>query len=138
MPPGWPTPGARLRLGLEMIEGATNEQAREKPRGGMDGDIQDLDKLVDEMLTYARLEQGAPALKFQRVDLDALLDRVIDELAPLNAGVRLVRGACQLQEGEDAWVEAEPRYLHRALQNLVSNALRHARAEVRLSYQLGQ
>lgn len=132
------TPVARLRFGLEMIESAPTEQARAKHLAGMDGDIQDLDKLVDEMLTYARLEQGAPALKFQRVDLDALLDRVIDELAPLNAGVRLVRGACQLQEGEDAWVEAEPRYLHRALQNLVSNALRHARAEVRLSYQLGQ
>lgn len=27
---------------------------------------------------------------------------------------------------DDAWVEAEPRYLHRALQNLVSNAMRHA------------
>ena len=29
------------------------------------------------MLTYARTEQGTPALKFQAVDLDALLERVI-------------------------------------------------------------
>ena len=79
------TPVARLRFGLEMIETASTEQARAKHLAGMDGDIQDLDKLVDEMLTYARLEQGAPALKFQRVDLDALLDRVIEELAPLRA-----------------------------------------------------
>jgi two-component system sensor histidine kinase RstB len=130
------TPVARLRFGLEMIESAPTEQARAKHLAGMDGDIQDLDKLVDEMLTYARLEQGAPALKFQRVELDALFDRVIEELAPLNSNVRLVRGACQGNDG--CWVEAEPRYLHRALQNLVSNALRHAGSEVRLSYQLGQ
>ncbi|WP_313712605.1 ATP-binding protein [Pseudomonas sp.] len=130
------TPVARLRFGLEMIESATTEQARAKHLAGMDGDIQDLDKLVDEMLTYARLEQGAPALKFQRVELDALFDRVIEELAPLNSKVRLLRGACQANDG--CWVEAEPRYLHRALQNLVSNALRHAGSEVRLSYQLGQ
>lgn len=55
------TPVARLRFGLEMIESAATEQARAKHLAGMDGDIQDLDKLVDEMLTYARLEQGAPA-----------------------------------------------------------------------------
>ncbi len=103
----------------------------------MDGDIQDLDKLVDEMLTYARLEQGAPALTFQRIDLDALLDQVIAELAPLRRDIRLLRGDCQGVEGETAWVEAEPRYLHRAVQNLVSNALRHAEHEVRVSYQLG-
>jgi len=130
------TPVARLRFGLEMIASASTDQAREKHLAGMDNDIQDLDKLVDEMLMYARLEQGAPALHFQRVDLDALLDQVIAELAPLRREVRVLRGACQ--GGEDgAWVEAEPRYIHRALQNLVSNAMRHAESQVILSYQLG-
>ncbi|MBV6289440.1 ATP-binding protein [Pseudomonas aegrilactucae] len=130
------TPVARLRFGLEMIESASSEQAREKYLLGMDNDIQDLDRLVDEMLTYARLEQGAPALNFQRVDLDALLDQVIAELAPLRREVRVLRGPCQVGE-QGAWVEAEPRYLHRALQNLVSNAMRHAESQVSLSYQLG-
>lgn len=130
------TPVARLRFGLEMIASASTDQTREKHLAGMDNDIQDLDKLVDEMLMYARLEQGAPALHFQRVDLDALLDQVIAELAPLRREVRVLRGACQ--GGEDgAWVEAEPRYIHRALQNLVSNAMRHAESQVILSYQLG-
>ncbi|MCO7597037.1 MULTISPECIES: ATP-binding protein [Pseudomonas] len=132
------TPVARLRFGLEMIESASTEQARAKHLAGMDSDIQDLDKLVDEMLTYARLEQGAPALTFQAVDLDALLDRVIEELAPLRAEVKVVRGECQGGEATGAWVEAEPRYLHRALQNLVGNAMRHAESQVRLSYQIGQ
>ncbi|NVL43288.1 two-component sensor histidine kinase, partial [Pseudomonas syringae pv. actinidiae] len=54
------------------------------------------------------------------------------------ADVRITRGECfTSEEGEAAWVEAEPRYLHRALQNLVSNAMRHAETEVRISYQLG-
>ncbi|MFQ6576289.1 ATP-binding protein [Pseudomonas sp. UM16] len=130
------TPVARLRFGLEMIASARDDQARGKYLSGMDGDIQELDKLVDEMLTYARLEQGAPALHFQRVDLDALLDQVIAEQAPLRSDVRVSRGPCQGDE-QGAWVEAEPRYLHRALQNLVSNAIRHAESQVSLSYQLG-
>ncbi|HEX5842139.1 MAG TPA: ATP-binding protein, partial [Pseudomonas sp.] len=41
-------------------------------------------------------------------------------------------------DGSGACVEAELRYLHRALQNLVSNAMRHAESRVRVSYQIGQ
>ncbi|WP_122439976.1 ATP-binding protein [Pseudomonas viridiflava] len=132
------TPVARLRFGLEMVSDATTAEARLKYMRGMDSDIQDLDKLVDEMLTYARLEQGAPTLNFQRIDLEALIDQVIAELAPLRADVRVSRGECiTAAEGETAWVEAEPRYMHRALQNLVSNAMRHAETQVSISYRLG-
>ena len=133
------TPVARLRFGLEMIGSATTPQARDKYLEGMDHDIQDLDGLVDEMLTYARLEQGSPALNFQRVDLDALVNQVISELAPLRANVTVQRGLClSAADCDGAWVEAEPRYLHRALQNLVGNAMRHAQAQVLISYQVGQ
>ena len=133
------TPVARLRFGLEMIGSATTPQALEKYREGMDHDIEDLDKLVDEMLTYARLEQGSPALTFQRIDLDALVNQVIEELAPLRAEVTVQRGLClSAADNDDAWVEAEPRYLHRALQNLVGNAMRHAHSKVTVSYQVGQ
>ncbi|MCY1283230.1 Adaptive-response sensory-kinase SasA [compost metagenome] len=131
------TPVARLRFGLEMIADAETEAARRKYMDGMDSDIQDLDKLLDEMLTYARLEQGSPALNFQLVDLDALVDQVIAELAPLYAGIRVERGQMRAAADGSTLVEAEPRYLHRALQNLVSNALRHAETRVRLSYQIG-
>ncbi len=133
------TPVARLRFGLEMIGDAETDAARRKYMEGMDSDIQDLDKLVDEMLTYARLEQGAPALNFQQVDLDELIDQVITELAPLRASVRVEHGPSRdALDGSGALVEAELRYLHRALQNLVSNAMRHAESRVRVSYQVGQ
>ncbi|MGH8354075.1 MAG: ATP-binding protein [Pseudomonas sp.] len=132
------TPVARLRFGLEMIGDAETAAARQKYMEGMDSDIQDLDRLVDEMLTYARLEQGAPALNFQQVDLGALLDQVIAELAPLRAKVRVERGlSIDALDGSGALVEAELRYLHRALQNLVTNAMRHAESRVRVSYQIG-
>jgi two-component system sensor histidine kinase RstB len=132
------TPVARLRFGLAMIEDAETPEARRKYMDGMDNDIQELDRLVDEMLVYARLEQGAPELTFQGVDLDALVDQVIAELAPLRAGVRVERGWMQAApEDGGTLVEAEPRYLHRALQNLVTNAMRHAESRVRISYRIG-
>lgn len=75
------TPVARLRFGLEMIETAETDGARLKYLEGMDNDIQDLDKLVDEMLTYARLEQGSPPLTYQRLELGVLVRQVVEEIA---------------------------------------------------------
>lgn len=72
------------------------------------------------------------------MDLDELIDQVITELAPLRASVRVERGPSRdALDGGGACVEAELRYLHRALQNLVSNAMRHAESRVRVSYQVG-
>ena len=120
-----------------MIADAPNESARRKYMDGMDSDIQELDKLVDEMLTYARLEQGAPALNYQEVALTPLLDKLITELAALRPSISLVRGPCQLavDTGNDR-VMAEPHYLQRAIKNLITNALRHAEARVRVSFSI--
>ncbi|MBF6621925.1 MAG: HAMP domain-containing protein [Pseudomonas stutzeri] len=129
------TPVARLRFGLEMAGDAQSAQARDKYLQGMDADIDDLDRLVDEMLVYTRLERGSPTLNFHSIDLGALVDQVIAELAPLRADIHIERGAC-VTLGDDNQVEAEPHYLRRALINLVSNAMRHAEARVLVSFVL--
>ncbi|TLX54363.1 two-component sensor histidine kinase [Stutzerimonas nosocomialis] len=127
------TPVARLRFGLEMVGQAQQPEAREKYLEGMDADIDDLDRLVDEMLVLSRLEQGSPALTFEAVDLQALVDQVIAELAPLRPDVRVERGAGSVPQDGRAWADAEPRYLRRALTNLITNAMRHAESRVRVS-----
>jgi two-component system sensor histidine kinase RstB len=131
------TPVARLRFGLEMLEEAYDEESCSKYMDGMDSDIQELDRLLDEMLTYARLEQGAPALNYQPVDLDALIDQVITELSPLRPQVRVIHQRDEARGSAGRLVKAEPRYLQRAVQNLVSNAMRHAESQVLVSCQLG-
>lgn len=131
------TPVARLRFGLEMAAEAQTPEARAKHLEGMDGDIDDLDRLVDEMLVYTRLERGSPELNFQLFDLGALVDQVIGELAPLRADVRVERGACVPASDGSYLVEAEPHYLRRALSNLVTNAMRHADTCVQVSFTIG-
>ena len=130
------TPVARLRFGLEMAGSAQTPEARNKYLEGMDGDIDDLDRLVDEMLVYTRLERGSPDLSFQAVDLSALVDQVIGELAPLRPDVIIGRGRCELAEGDVSVVEAEPHYMRRALSNLITNAMRHAESRVEVSFSL--
>ncbi|WP_417777209.1 ATP-binding protein [Stutzerimonas xanthomarina] len=128
------TPVARLRFGLEMAGSAQTPEARNRYLGGMDGDIDDLDRLVDEMLVYTRLERGSPELTFQQVDLSALVDQVIGELAPLRPNVRVERGACVAANDTGSVVDAEPHYLRRALSNLISNAMRHAETRVQVGF----
>ena len=128
------TPVARLRFGLEMTAEAQTDEARQKYLAGMDGDIDDLDALVDEMLVYSRLERGSPNLSFQQVELGALVDQVIGELAPLRPDVSVDRGECVVAEDGSGWADAEPQYLRRALSNLITNAMRHAERQVRVSF----
>ncbi|RRU71166.1 HAMP domain-containing protein [Stutzerimonas xanthomarina] len=128
------TPVARLRFGLEMSAEAQTDEARRKYLEGMDGDIDDLDALVDEMLVYSRLERGSPTLHFQQVDLGALVDQVIGELAPLRADVSVSRGECATAADGSCWADAEPQYLRRALSNLITNAMRHAESRVQVSF----
>lgn len=124
------TPLARLRFGLDMAASAQESQARSKYLQGMDQDIEDMDELLNEMLTYAGLEAGMPTISFKRLELNALLEQVTQELAPLRPeiSIKLV-----YQEAEECWADVESRYMRQALQNLVSNAQRYARSQVLVS-----
>lgn len=131
------TPVARLRFGLEMVESAESDDTRRKYMEGMDGDIQELDTLVDEMLTYARLEQGSPPMTFESLELGVLVERVAAEVAPLRREVQITcESGVLVPYDQGSWIEAEPRYLQRALQNLIGNALRYADGRVRVSYRV--
>lgn len=132
------TPVARMRFALQMIEDATSDQARSKYLTSMDSDIQELDRLLDEMLTYARLEHGSPELTFRAVDLNLMIDQLLVELAPLRPEIKVMRGPYSASSGlGSVFLDAEPRYLQRALQNLISNAMRHAESKVWVSFWVG-
>lgn len=49
------TPVARIRFAVQMVEDMTDQPAIRRQLQGIDADIAELDELVDEILTYARL-----------------------------------------------------------------------------------
>jgi len=55
------TPVARIRFGLEMIQDVTDESLAPF-FSGLDADIEELDRLIDEIITYAKLHRGRPRL----------------------------------------------------------------------------
>lgn len=129
------TPVARLRFSLQLIEDAQSDQERLPLLQGMDGDMEQLDELIDEILTYARMEQATPEMQFCLLDVDEVIDRVIKEMgqAANKAGVRLehIPESLPVQHRR---VESDPRYIHRVVQNFVGNAIRYAKSNVRVSF----
>lgn len=127
------TPVARIRFGLEMMIDAANDEQRLKTAEAIDNDIEQLDKLIDEILTYSKLEEGTPVLDFVMIDIDKLLRRLETESQALAGKKQVIYKAPNLPE-ERRLAEGEERYIHRVVQNLVGNALRYARSQVVISY----
>ena len=81
-----------------------------------------LDVLVDELLTLSRLEAGVAGAT-EAVDMQELLETIVDD-ARFEGAARQVRVelvAVALPE-----VRANPELLHRAIENVVRNALHHS------------
>ncbi|WP_300272597.1 ATP-binding protein [Halomonas sp.] len=124
------TPVARIRFAVQMVEDMTADPGVRRQLQGVDADIEELDGLIDEILTYARLGSEAVdgrEMNAEQVDCRDLARRVIEALSPLHPQLTL-----SLAEGSQVEALAEPRYLQRAVQNLVANACRHARSRVRI------
>ena len=121
------TPVARIRFAMEMLADTEDAEGRYEQLAHLDRDIDELNKLIDEILTYAKLEQGTPTLRFESVDLAEVLRQVARETEALGVSARVEVGA------ETVTAEAEKRYLHRVLQNLAGNAVRYANGRIRLS-----
>lgn len=123
------TPVARLRFGMEMLADTDDIDQRHDQLQLLDQDVEQLNQLIDEILTYAKLEQGTPSLKFETFELAGLLERVRNETQVLSTGHIIEVES----SGTEVRIEAEQRYLHRVIQNLAGNAVRYARSRVRLS-----
>jgi signal transduction histidine kinase len=103
------TPLARIRLAVELLK----ESADAKRRAGLEQDIAELDRLVDEILLASRLDAVTESIEGQEIDLLAL---AAEECARYDA--------TQL-EGTPGIIRGDPRLLRRLLRNLLENAARH-------------
>lgn len=123
------TPVARIRFGMEMLADEEDYDYRQQQVDMIDKDIEALNTLIDEIMTYAKLEQGMPSLEIEEILLFEILDQVVIETEALktNKDIELIAPPITLI------VDAERRYLHRVIQNLVGNAVRYCDDKVLVS-----
>ena len=120
------TPIARLEFALELLDAKAGDPALRRRIAAMEGDVRELNDLVNELLGMARLD-SEQALRRETVDVAGLLEGAAAALPP---GAQ----ALSVAAGQDlGTIEADPRLLGRALSNLLRNAQKYAAASIRLS-----
>lgn len=123
------TPVARIRFAVDMLADTDDEDSRHMQRDYIDEDIEALNGLIDEILTYAKLEEGSPKLDLEPVNLKELIEQVVRETNALGKSIKIVGQPPSAK----VTAIADRRYLHRVIQNLAGNALRYAETTIIIS-----
>lgn len=123
------TPVARIRFAVDMLADTDDAESREMQRDYIDEDIEALNGLIDEILTYAKLEEGSPKLDWEMVNLSELMAQIVKETNALGKPIDVLSAVSHSK----AKAMADRRYLHRVVQNLAGNALRYANGKIKVS-----
>lgn len=124
------TPIARLSFELDQLKQEADPRQSRALIGDMYADLGELEDMVSELLTYASLERGATQVTRENIEAHSWLDSVIGSVA-LEAeaeGVQLSLGTCEVD-----FIQIEPRFMARAVINLLRNAIRYAEHRVEVS-----
>lgn len=124
------TPIARLSFELDQLKGQTDPSQNIQLIADMYADLGELEEMVSELLTYASLEHGAKVINRERIQAPDWLDSVVGSVAleAEAAGVLLSIQACDVES-----IRVEPRFMARAVINLLRNAIRYADQRVEVS-----
>lgn len=124
------TPIARLSFELDQLKQLPDASQNRELIADMYADLGELEEMVSELLTYASLERGATVIKRENIQAANWLDSVVGSVAleAEAAGVQLLIGECRL-----ATVRIEPRFMARAVINLLRNAIRYAEQRVEVT-----
>jgi two-component system sensor histidine kinase CpxA len=113
------SPLARLRIALELAERAA-DPALALARIGKEAD--ELQWLLSDLLSLARIESGQSLMERQEVPLCELLTNIV---ADANFEGEAQQRQVKLQHCDQTTVEGDPVLLHAAIENVVRNALRY-------------
>ena len=128
------TPIARMRFALEMLTETDELAERERLWAMMEGDLEELDHLIDTSLTYARFEREAPEPHFSSVQFASWLVAEVDAVRLLGRNLDITVDISELPE--KLCVDLDRKAMPYALRNLLRNAFKYASKEIRVSAEI--
>ncbi len=100
------------------------EERRKQYYGTLVRETRRLQRLVETLLNFGRMEAGASQYRFEKLDPAELVRLVAAEFEPfLSAEGRRIEVSVST---DGQWVEADPEALSLALRNLIDNALKYS------------
>ena len=117
------TPLARIRVALELA--AEDPVAARDVLQDVGQDLDEIDQLIGDILTTARLDGEAVPITRKVMNLGDLTERAIERFTTRNPARTLEREIA----GADKTIECDPVLLRRALDNLLDNAAKYSDAQ---------
>jgi signal transduction histidine kinase len=125
------TPLAQLKFDLELARTSPGGDDLATRLAAMESDVADLEDLVNELLVLAHLREAPPYVPREvpaRAIVDEVVRRAQDEMRASGRDVRI-----EAPQELPASLACDSKYLSRALANVLRNAVRYARSQVRLT-----
>jgi two-component system OmpR family sensor kinase len=116
------TPLAAVDLQSQVVERSCTEGEKAEAIARLRGGVLRANRLVQQLLTMARLEPGAAPYQPTRVDLAELLREVVAEWSPVAGEKGIDLG---LAHADPAEIEGDAEYLKVMVGNLIDNAVKH-------------
>ena len=123
------TPVTRIRFRLAMLEKQHDESSENIL--GIEKDLTELEKLIDEVLTFSKLKRQTPNLNIELIDVKSLFQTVLASTAVVHNNIKI-----KLEFQQNSSVHADRRYLLRMLENLLINALKYAHQNVEMGFKM--
>ena len=112
------TPLARMKVALELIQ--PPDDAMAKRLQGLGEEVDELDRLIADVLTASRLDLAALPLRKVRIKLADLVAKSLDRVRQLEPGFKV-----ESRVEPELAVDADEALLSRALDNLLDNARKY-------------
>jgi len=124
------SPLARLRIALELTE-RSDKPKETLPR--IEKEADELENLVTDLLSLARIESSQSVLEKKEVPLCELLQKIIEDA---NFEGEKQQKQVLLQHCDDSIIKADPILMRSALENVIRNALRYTPPQSKVTVKL--
>lgn len=130
------TPLARFRFSLEILARNNEPERKQHYIDNMKADVLELETLIDELLSYARLSEENLLTNYEETDLRSWLPAELagyqDQAIALNCSFSACSPAQHFRSA------INPDLMARALHNIIRNGLRYARGSINVHLHAGE
>ena len=114
---------AVMLLARALDDDVGDERTLRRHLGHMAVNLESLNKLIDDLFEFSRMEAGDVAWSFEDLALDSVIEETVEGMRPI-AGANAIKLRLSLPDDLPK-VRANPERLQRVLFNLIQNAVQH-------------
>lgn len=122
------TPIARIRFRMVVIEEVESPKIIAQS-SGIEKDLTELETLIDEVLTFSKLQSDTPKLHKEHIDINALYNKLFTSINAINPNINI-----NLINDSQKSFFADQRYIYRAIENLVLNVQKYTNNKIDVGF----